>query len=487
MKDNINQVYHSNIWTSLSKFRKTVLLCFWVFLFLYIAGCKGNSAPDTPSTPSGPSNGEIGNYTFSSSATDPDGDSVSIMFDWGDGTQSEWSNYIGSGDTVSMTNLYSDSGTYQIMAKAKDDKEAESDWSNVHILEISSRILWTKRYGTSSDDFGYAGQQISDGGYIIAGHTNSGGDYDVYLIKTDIDGNPIWEKTCGGANDDYGYSVHQTSDGGYIIAGYTASSGAESEDVYLVKTDANGNVVWEKTYGGAHTDYGYSVHQTSDGGYIVAGFTASFGAGGGDVYLIKTNADGDTLWTKTYGGTYNDCGYSVQQTSDGGYIVAGYTHGAGGADVYLIKTGVNGDTLWTKTYGGAAWERGNSVKQTSDNGYIIAAGSGDVYLIKTNANGGLIWENRYGGTEADYGHSVQQTSDGGYIVAGYSYSFSEDSDVYVVKTDANGNENWEIVFGYWRDDYGYSIQQISDGAFIVIGTTSTAAYSYEAMLTKIVP
>ena len=152
-------------------------------------------------------------------------------------------------------------------------------------------------------------------------------------------------KTYWGTDDDGAYSVQQTSDGGYIVAGYTASFGASSWDIFLIKTDANGNIQWAKTYGGTDYDIAFSVQQTSDGGYIVEGVTLSLGAGGGDVFLIKTDADGNIIWAKTYGGTDLDWAFSVQQTSDGGYTVAGYTDsfGAGYGDIFLIKTDANGN------------------------------------------------------------------------------------------------------------------------------------------------
>jgi hypothetical protein len=259
-------------------------------------------------------------------------------------------------------------------------------------------------------------------------------------------GQMSWWRTYGGTSLDEGCSVQQTVDGGYIIAGLTQSFGAGGYDVYLVKTDAAGDTQWTRTYGGTSYDNGYSVQQTSDGGYVIAGRTYS---GSFDVYLIKTNPSGDTLWTRTYGGTNYDEGFSVQQTSDGGYIIAGYTlsSGAGGIDVYLIKTNASGDALWTRTYGGTDVDYGSSVQQTSDGGYIIAggtrsfgAGYDDVYLIKTNASGDTLWTRTYGGTSEDDGNSVQQTADGGYIIAGNanSYSIQGDDDVYLVKTDANG-------------------------------------------------
>ena len=257
-----------------------------------------------------------------------------------------------------------------------------------------------------------------------------------------------WTRTYGGSSYDYGESVAQTSDGGYIVAGYTYSFGAGGYDVYLVKTDAVGDTIWTRTYGGFDVDFGYSVAQTSDGGYIVAGETYSFGAGGSDVYIVKTDAVGDTLWTRTYGGSDYDYGRSVAQTSDGGYIVAGYTasFGAGSWDVYLVKTDGLGDTIWTRTYGGSDGDYSNSVAQTSDGGYIAAgytssfgAGYNDVYLVKTDAVGDTIWTRTYGGGNTDKGYSVAQTSDGGYIVAGYTRSFGAgEDDVYLVKTDSLG-------------------------------------------------
>ena len=211
-----------------------------------------------------------------------------------------------------------------------------------------AQTSWWRTYGGTSSDLAGCVQQTEDGGYIITGCTYSFGPGtptypNVYLIKTNIQGDTLWTRVYGGANIDAGNSVRQTSDGGYIIAGYTYSYGNGSGDVYLIKTNGSGDTVWTRAYGGTSDDGGSSVRQTADGGYIIAGTTYSFGAGGYDVYLIKTNASGDTLWTRTYGGTGDDEGESVQQTADGGYIIAGYTSSFGpgtpdSTNVYLIKT-----------------------------------------------------------------------------------------------------------------------------------------------------
>jgi hypothetical protein len=325
-----------------------------------------------------------------------------------------------------------------------------ADWGDIFLIktDANGNIIWAKTYGGTYTDYARSVQQTSDGGYILAGHTNSFGGFEAFLIKTDANGNVQWAKTYGGTSYDWAYSVQQTSDGGYIVAGNTRSFGVGG-DIFLIKTDANGNVQWAKTYGGTSHDWAYSVQQTSDGGYIVLGFTYSFGADSGDIILIKTDANGNIMWAKTYGGMKEDGAYSFQQASDGGYIVAGWTKsfGAGWHDVFLIKTDANGNIIWAKTYGGTDIDWASSVQQTSDGGYIVAggtwsfgAGGGDLFLIKTDANGNRSWAKTYGRTGSDFASSVQQASDGGYIVAGSTGSFGAgDYDIFLIKTYANGN------------------------------------------------
>jgi hypothetical protein len=362
---------------------------------------------------------------------------------------------------------------------------------------LHAQITFQRTYGDTWSDVGHSVQQTADGGYIIAGYTDSygAGFCDVYLVKTDANGDTLWTRTFGGRGDDYGESVQQTSDSGYVIAGITASFGAGGADVYLIRTDADGETLWTRTFGGVNYDWGSSVQQTSDGGYIVVGSTESYGAGGTDVYLIKTDAVGDTLWTRTFGGSDDDWGSSVQEGADGNYVIVGRAWPSDTAldDVFLVKTNAHGDTLLTRTFGGTDCDYGYSVQQTTDSGYVISgftgsfgAGLFDVYLIKTDANVDTMWTKTFGGAGDDRGYSVQQTADGGYIVAGTAYlSGAGDTAVYLVKTDADGYARWTRTFGGTEDDYGYSVQQTADGGYIIAGETfSYGAGWYDAYLIK---
>jgi hypothetical protein len=211
----------------------------------------------------------------------------------------------------------------------------------------AQQVVWQKTFGGSDDDRARSVQETIDGGYVVAGYTWSSSEReDVYILKLDARGNKLWEKTFGGSDNDGAWSIQQTNDGGYIVAGYTSSFGAGSYDVYVLKLDTSGKEVWSKTFGGSSDDLAWSIQQTDDGGCIVAGYTKSFGAGSEDVYILKLDANGNKLWEKTFGGSYDERAYCIQQTRDGGYIVAGYTSsfGVGNYDVYIIKMDANGNT-----------------------------------------------------------------------------------------------------------------------------------------------
>jgi hypothetical protein len=360
-------------------------------------------------------------------------------------------------------------------------------------MTIAQQLTFQKTYGGGANETGNSVQQTTDGGYIIAGTTESygvkNGYYDVYLVKTDINGDTLWTRAYGGAVYDEGYSVHQTSDLGYIVVGHTSSFGNGGFDVYLIRTDMNGNLLWSKTYGGTSDDDGYDVKQTTDGGFIITGQTLNFGAINHDVYLIKTDADGNLLWTRTFGGTGDDYGYSVQQTKDGGYIVGGNRSTAG---FYIIKTNSAGDTLWTKTSYAGTTPHINvaySIKQTDDEGYIIAGITYPLHvlLIKTNSNGTTQWSKIIAGAAQDYALSVGLTTNGGYIIGGWTMSFPVGSyHSMLIRTDATGEIIWTKTYsGGGSSPVGYSVQQAADGGFIFLGSaTGLGAGLWDMYLVK---
>jgi hypothetical protein len=345
--------------------------------------------------------------------------------------------------------------------------------------------VWTQTFGGDEFDEGYSVQQTLDGGYIIAGYTDSfgAGRSDIWLIKTDALGDTLWTKTFGGNSYDWGYSVQQTIDGGYIIAGETRSFDVESGDIWLIKTDESGDTLWTKTFGGNGWDSGNCVQQTKDEGYVIIGTTASFGTDPFEknIWLIKTDATGDTLWTNIFGGAIlDDLGHCVQQTSDEGYILIGNTEsfGAGEVDIWLIKTDEWGDTLWTKCFGGIAGDEGYYVQQTVDGGYILT-GAVDLdvegaCLLKTDETGNMLWTKIF---ERLFGWAVGLTTDKGYIIAGGGF--------LLIKTDEQGDTLWTKSIEEYND--GKSAQQTKDGGYIVTGNTYSMERGYDIFLIKVAP
>ncbi len=353
----------------------------------------------------------------------------------------------------------------------------DTDSGEAKLLKINHAI------GGKDNDFGKSILITSNNNYMILGSTKSygSGTYDVWLIKTDSFGNEQWNKTFGGLPDDHGKSIQQTSDNGYIIIGVTESYTAIGRDAWLIKTDSSGNEQWNKTFGGSDSDYGYSVKQTADGGYIILGVTYSYGAGYDDIWLIKTDSSGNKQWDRTFGGSSNDQGRDLQLTSDGGYIITGHTVNNGITNVWLIKTDSTGDEQWNKTFGGVNVDDGRSVLQTSDNGFIIIGytgsyciGSYDIWLIKTDSLGNEQWNKTFGGIGSEWGASIQPTTDNGFIIIGRTNSYGAgDYDIWLIKINSSCDVQWNKTFGGISNDQGYSVQQTSDGGYVFTGRTAS--------------
>ncbi|MDD2890431.1 MAG: T9SS type A sorting domain-containing protein [bacterium] len=286
----------------------------------------------------------------------------------------------------------------------------------------------------------------------------------------------IWTRTLGGTGNDCGYSICFVQDTGYILAGYTESQGAGMTDGWLIKTDTFGIPIWNKTFGGTDSDCIYSVTKTMDSGYIMTGYTKSFGAGGSDVWFIKTDASGDTIWTRTYGDSNNECAYSIINAIDSGYVAIGTRNS--GKYAWLLKVNTNGDTLWTKIF--QRYGRGRCVQptyDTYDSGYIITGYSDSLvyaktasWLIKIDANGDTLWTKAFGTYNCRL-YSVIQTKDIGYIMTG-TETIDTYNTLWVVKTDFLGNEIpnyavWGIV------GTGYSIAETNSGDYIIVGSGNT--------------
>lgn len=377
---------------------------------------------------------------------------------------------------------------------------------DMYLLKINANgnIIWTKTYGGEGFTWGKFAQQTSDGGYIACGYNQSGmvGAYKICIVKADSSGNLLWSKKFGGHqfSSHEAYQVKQTSEGGFIICGYSAPEINWYRSAFLIKTNSIGDTLWTKAYRGNRDSYGYCVEQTTDGGYILAGQVSdSLNTTINDILLVKTNSEGDTLWTKTFGGANGDVAYAIKQTADGGYAVAGKTgsFGSGTDDVFLCKTDIGGNPIWTKAYGGTNYDRGKSLGIAEDGGYIVAGHSysfgnnnGNYYLIKTTGNGDLQWAKSYGSLGFEAASCVIPSSDGGYIVSGSTNGFGNYG-IYLVKTDANGysgcneiNSNTSVI----SQNFQLSNLQISlySGCSISIPTLDTGSFSSDSTLCFVV-
>jgi opacity protein-like surface antigen len=354
---------------------------------------------------------------------------------------------------------------------------------------------WNKTYGGVAAEEGWMVQHTKDGGFILIGYTASfgSGSLDIWLIKTDAEGNQQWSKTFGGSGGDFSRAVQQTSDGGYIIGATTQSFGSGGDDIWVIKTDASGNIVWQKTFGGRNQDHCNAILQLPSGDYVLIG---DWDLGGtSDLCVMKLDSAGNQLWMKVYSNEHFGFGHSIQMTSDGGFILLGGIDLYGDSDMWLMKTDANGTMIWEKTFGERTPEIGTTVIQTLDDSFLLggwilpADFNKSILLIKTDSEGNSVWEKKInaGHAKEQYTNTlgVDETTDGGYIVAGEKIE-SNDKDAWLLKTDVNGNMLWDMTIGGVSDEYSCGVEQIDDEHVIVVGSTkSYDVGGYDMWLIKV--
>ena len=387
----------------------------------------------------------------------------------------------------------------------------------IHSTNAQPTLQWQKSLGGSEDDFASAIEQTNDGGYIIIGwvHSTDGdvgenhGDGDYWVVKIDTDGDIEWEKTFGGLGNERPNHIQQTSDDGYIVAGLSNSNDSDvsgnhgDNDFWILKITEDGTIQWQKSLGGTGDDWGQHIEQTTDDGYIVTGFSfsndgdVSGNQGERDYWIVKLDEDGVINWEKSMGGSDVDWPLCIRQTSDEGYIIAGgalsndgdIIGNHGGQDAWIIKLDNSGTIEWQKVLGGSDNDFATWIEQTTDGGYIMAglcySNDGDVsgnhgmydgWIVKLSDGGTIEWQKTIGGTSDDRANSIKQTSDGGYVLAGWTLSYDGDVtghhgdyDVWVVKIDNGGSIQWQMPLGGTNQDMAGKIQQTVDEGYIVAG------------------
>lgn len=472
---------------------------------------KSNSSPTINSI--SPSDG-AGAISVSTSlywnVSDSDGDSLSYTLYFGNTPSPNLLAADLNTNTYSFGITLNPSTTYYWKIIA-DDGMGETTESPVYEFTTSINISYTlSRYGGNDTDVFYTSLEETSGGYIFAGYTESSdftdyhGGMDAWIVKLDSEMEIEWQKCLGGTNLDKAESVKETSDGGYIIAGWTKSSDGNvsgnsgGSDAWIVKLDSTGNITWEKSFGGTGNDYGKSILEVSDG-YLFAGFTdsddedVSGNNGGRDAWIVKLDSAGNFSWQKCFGGTGDEEIYNLQETSDINYIIAGYTSskGNGEKDAWVIKFDSGGSIVWEKTFGGSGLESASSIAGTSDGGFIFTGytqsqeiaghhGSRDVLVVRLDSAGEVLWQKCLGGSSLEEAYGVAETSDGDFILSGYTYSNDGDisdnhgiSDAWLVNLNSSGNILWQRCIGGSSSDYANSVLEVSPGKYLAAGNTSS--------------
>jgi hypothetical protein len=375
-----------------------------------------------------------------------------------------------------------------------------NDYCNkINIINRNSPIIWHKTYGGIGRDNCWSILKTDDNGFVLMGETTSydNGGGDAWLVKLDEYGNELWNKSYGGNRADYGFDVVQNSDEGYTIAGGTRTYTKGDHDTWLVKTDYLGNEIWNNSYGGENRDQGYALMESSDGGFVICGGSGSYTPGPNDYWIIKTDNNGNEIWNKTYGNEGYDWGYDIIETKDGEYIFTGGTDTSIDhshiLDIGIISINKEGEIIWDESFNKPPaknrWDEGYSIIETDDNNLLIGGiahtyhwfkeGEGDGWIIKTDCNGNIIWDRIIGGDLCDGISTIKQANNGGFICSGWTYSYGNgDSDIWLLKLNKQGYVEWDLTIG--DDDYEWSmlhtLEITEDKCYLIAGTT----YSYGA-------
>ncbi|UCH05727.1 MAG: hypothetical protein JSW05_06065 [Candidatus Thorarchaeota archaeon] len=348
---------------------------------------------------------------------------------------------------------------------------------------------WNTTYGWQYDEVAAAAVSCNDGGYLLAGGSLGidGGDWDAWLVRTDIDGGMLWNRTIGSLGFEVFRAAIQCQDGGFAFAGQTSSWDAQALDVWLVRTDSAGLPLWNKTFGDIHDDAGYSLTELNDGGFAVGGTIEPDSSGFTNAWLIRTDSNGNHVWNRKWGTTFDqDCVFSVIKSLDGSIVLTGYTYSfafPGTGETFLAKVDTGGLDVWNHTYDTADdTERGISVIQCSDGGYAIAGRNAEFHggwnydfaLIRTNETGDLTWEFSYGGDNDEQASSLVEIPGQGFAVLGYSPSpGGESTDFWLLRVDKDGGQLWNRTYGGTLGENGVATVETVDGGYVLFGETSS--------------
>jgi|TARA_B100001105_G_scaffold176643_1_gene142392 hypothetical protein len=421
--------------------------------------------------------------------------------------------------TIIVTNAVKNDTTHSLVLNLTDPLKyyqiiVEDQWgffSESSIVQAKMPFTMIKNYGGTQNERGYSVKQTSDGGYVIVGSSTSygAGGSDLWILKVDGLGEFSWSKTYGGQGNDIGRDITQTSDGGYIITGYTKSfSSGGDMDLWLIKTDANGESClysdggtcsensskWIKSFGTSGNDYGTSVQETSEGDFIVAGKSGRIPS----VFVIKTNSSGEKIWENLYGTGPGDRAQYIIERQDLGFLIVGKENANNVDDnLCLINIDTDGAEVWHSLYGGGGADGGNHISEVSGGGYIIAGatksyGNGnwdDLWLVKTSTGGSMEWQKTFGGSYTETGNYTHEKDEGGYMVTGSTESIGQGFyDIWVVSTDYTGNEIYSQTFGGNMDDKAIRGARGNSGELLIIGYTNSFGNGGEdVLLIKIDP